>query len=162
MKYDEFISKYKSASDKKKFLQKHIVKTYIPYQDKIAEAQEIVRRSCYIEKNGKKEYKQNSPLFFMLFMLRIIANYTDITFEEGAEALLAFNAFSEEELLEPIIMAIPQKEYDTFNTVLQMCKDDEMENYRSLAGFFETKVETLGLALNALAEASADVRQVQS
>lgn len=167
MKYDEFIEKYNQASDKKKFLIKHMVKKYLPYQDKIAEAKEIIKRTCYVEIDGRKVYQQNSPLYFMLFMLRIIANYTDITFEEGAEALTAFNALSEVGLLEPIISVIPPKEYDTFNTVLQMCKDDEMENYRSLAGFFETKVEALGLSLNALAEAAQklevkDVHKVQS
>ena len=93
----------------------------------------------------------------MLFMLRVIANYTDVEFEEGADALAAFNAFSESGLLEPIVLAIPQKEYDTFNTVLQMCKDDEMENYRSLAGFFDTKVDALMMTMNALAEATEKV-----
>lgn len=154
MKYDEFITKYNAATDKKKFLQKHVVRKYIPYQDKIGEAKEIIRRTCYTEIDGKKVYQQNSPLYFMLFMLRIIANYTDITFEEGADALIAFNALAEAELLEAIVAAIPSKEYETFNTVLQMCKDDEMENYRSLAGFFETKVEALGMTFNALTEAT--------
>ena len=165
MKYDDFIKKYNSSTDKNKFLKKHVTKTYLPYQQKISEAKEIIKRTCYEELNGKKVFKQDSPAFFMLFMLRVIANYTDVEFEEGADALAAFNALSESGLLEPIVLAIPQKEYDTFNTVLQMCKDDEMENYRSLAGFFDTKVDALIMTMNALAEATekveSDVHSIQ-
>jgi len=157
MKYDEFITKYNVSTDKNKFIKKHIVRTYLPYQDKISEAKEIIKRSCYIEIDGKQVFKQNSPAFFMLFMLRVIANYTDIECEN--DGLIVFNAFSEIGLLETIISAIPQKEYETFNTVLHMCKDDEMENYRSLAGFFDTKVDALGLSFNALAEAAGNIKQ---
>lgn len=158
MKYDEFVDKYNKASNKNAFLKKHVVKTYLPYEMKISEAKEIINRTCYKEINGKRVYQQDSPAFFMFFMLRIIYNYTDVEIGDGADALFAFNLLSENELFEPIIMALPSKEYDTFNTVLQMVKDDEMENYRSLAGFFETKVEALGLSLNALAEATATVK----
>jgi len=160
MKYEEFIKEYKVSSDKNKFIKKHIITDYLPYQDKIAEANEIVKRSCYIEVDGKKKFLQNSPVYFELFMLRVIANYTDIEYEnDGVDGLAMFNALSKAELFEPIIAAIPKKEFDTFNTVLQMCKDDEMENYRSLAGFFDTKVDSLGLVLNALAEATENTEQ---
>lgn len=159
MRYDEFIKEYQKAADKSRFMKKHIVNTYVPYEVKISESKEIIKRTCYKDVNGKRVYSQDSPSYFMLFMLRVITNYTDIEYGEGADALIAFNAFSEAELLEEIILAIPKKEYDTFNTILQMCKDDEMENYRSLAGFFDTKVDALGLSLNALAEAAGKVKQ---
>ena len=157
MRCDEFIAKYNASMDKNKFIKKHIVRTYLPYQDKIAESKEIVKRSCYVEIDGKQFFKQNSPIFFMLFMLRVITDYTDIEYEN--DGLTVFNALSEIGLLETIISAIPQKEYETFNTVLHMCKDDEMENYRSLAGFFDTKVDALGLSFNALAEAAGNIKQ---
>ena len=157
MRYDEFIEKYNVSKDKGKFLAKHITAKYLLYEQKISEAKEIIRRTCYMERDGKKVFKQDSPAYFMLFMLRVIANYTDIEFDEGKDALAAFNAFSEAELLEPIVLAVPQKEYDTFSTVLQMCKDDEMENYRSLAGFFDTKVDALMITINALAEATEKI-----
>lgn len=152
MKCDEFIEEYKKASNKPTFLKKHVVRHYLPYELKISEAKKIVKRTCYEQINGKEYFRQNSPAFFMLFMLRILADYTDIEWEEN-EGLKVFNDLSEASLLESIILAIPAKEYDTFNTVLQMVKDDEMENYRSIAGFFETKVDTLGIVLNALTEA---------
>lgn len=160
MRYEDFIKDYKATKNNKNlFLKKHVVTSYVPYETKISEAREIVKRTCYKEVDGKKVFSQDTPASFMLFMLRIIANYTDIEFDEGADAMATFNAFSEAELFEPICQAIPTKEYDTFNTVFQMCKDDEMENYRSLAGFFDTKVEALGLMLNALAEAAKDAEK---
>ena len=154
MDYKEFIKKYNaySAQEKPKFIKKHIVKKYLPYEAKIAEARNIVNGSCYKEINGKKTFQQDSPAFFMLFMLRVILNYTDIEIGKDENLLKAFNDFAEAELLEAITLAVPKKEFETFNTVLQMVKDDEMENYRSIAGFFETKVEALSMVLNTLAE----------
>ena len=154
MKYDDFVKKCKSLKDRDSFIKKHIVKTYLPYEAKISEAKEIVRRSCYREINGVETFYQDSTIAYMLFMLRIISNYTDIEYEEGADALSAFNALSEANLFEVIVRALPVNEYDAFNTVLRMVKDDEMENYRSLAGYLETKVEAISLALNSLAEAT--------
>ena len=153
MRYDVFIKKYSSSNSKNKFIKDHVVNTYIPYTTKIAEAKEIVKRTCYREINGKNVFQQDSTAFFMLFMLRILRSYTDIEYEDGADALEAFDAISKAELWEPIIMAIPAKEYDTFDTVLHMVKDDEMENYRSIAGFFESKVDALSMILNTIAEA---------
>ena len=149
MNYKEFVKKYRDASNKEAFLKKHIVKTYLPYATKIAEAKEIVKITCYKEINGKEMFSQDSPSFFALFMMRVISNYTDIEYENGLEA---YDAIAEAGAFENIILAIPPKEYDTFSTVLQMVKDDEMENYRSLAGILDTKIEAINLALNTMLE----------
>lgn len=159
MKSEEFVKGYQKAkktNSHEAFIKKHITKTYLPFELKIAEAKDVVEKSCYKEINGKRVFQQNSPAFFMLFMLKVIANYTDIEIGENEEALTTFNAFAEAGLFEALISIFP-REYDSFNTVLQMVKDDEMENYRSLAGFFETKVESLDMALTAIAETTKTI-----
>lgn len=161
MKSEEFMKGYQKAkktNSHEAFIKKHITKTYLPFELKIAEAKDVVEKSCYKEINGKRVFQQNSPAFFMLFMLKVIGNYTDVEIGEEKDALETFNSFAEVGLFEAIISLFP-KEYDSFNTVLQMVKDDEMENYRSLAGFFETKVDALRLSLNALAEAAGEEKQ---
>lgn len=159
MKSEEFVKGYQKAkktNSHEAFIKKHITKTYLPFELKIAEAKDVVEKSCYKEINGKRVFQQNSPAFFMLFMLKVIGNYTDVEIGEGEDALETFNSFAEVGLFEAIISLFP-KEYDSFNTVLQMVKDDEMENYRSLAGFFETKVESLDMALTAIAETTKTI-----
>lgn len=155
MDYKEFVKKCKTVStpERQKFIKKHVIKTYLPYATKITEARMIVNNSCYREINGKKIFQQDSPAFFMGFMIRVLKNYTDIECEDK-DTLAMFDLIFESELWEPIIAAIPTKEYDTFNTVLQMVKDDEFENYRSIAGYFETKMDSLNLVLNTLIEAT--------
>lgn len=158
MNYKEFAEAFVAVPDAKKaaFAQKHIVKTYLPYESKISESQKIVELSNYKEINGKKEYIRNSPLSYMLFIIRVLANYTDIEWEDK-DTLDVFNCISSSDALDWIINAIPKKEYDTFQTVLQMCSDDEYENYRSLAGFFGTKIEALELSLGAIADALPEI-----
>ena len=154
MDYKEFIKKYAVAKDKEKFIDKHIKVKYLPYQRKIAEAKKIVELTMYSEVNGKKVFQQNSPLFYLMFVMRTILCYTDITWEESENIVEVYNTLCESDVFEPLILSIPQKEYDAFNTVLYMVKDDEMENYRSLAGFFDSKVDALSMVLNTLAEAA--------
>lgn len=159
MKSEEFVKGYQKAkktNNHEAFIKKHITKTYLPFELKIAEAKDVVEKSCYKEINGKRVFQQNSPAFFMLFMLKVIGNYTDVEIGEEKDALETINSFAEVGLFEAIISLFP-KEYDSFNTVLQMVKDDEMENYRSLAGFFETKVESLDMALTAIVEATKTI-----
>jgi hypothetical protein len=158
MKYDEFIAEYEKAGNKAAFVKKHIVTEYVPYEAKVAEVEVVLKRSSYKKVNDKQVFYQDSPMCFMFFMMRLIARYTDIEFEDD-EYLAVFNAISEKGLLEEIAKAIPHKEYETFNTVLKMAKDDLMENYRSIPGFFDSKVEALGLTLNALAEAASQIEK---
>lgn len=160
MKSIEFVKGYQEAKKtnaQDAFIKKHITRTYLPYELKIAEAKDVVEKSCYKDINGKRVFQQNSPAFFMLFMLKVVANYTDIEIGENKESLATFNAFAKAGLFEALITVFP-REYDSFNTVLQMVKDDEMENYRSFAGFFETKVESLDMALGAIAEAANNLQ----
>ncbi len=152
MDYKEFIKKYQSAKDKDKFLEKHITTKYLPYQRKIAEAKKIIELTMYSEVNGKKVFQQNSPLFYLMFVMRTILCYTDIAWEENENIVEVYNELCEANVFEPLILTIPHKEYDAFNTVLCMVKNDEMENYRSVAGFFDSKVDALGLMLNAFTE----------
>lgn len=157
MDYKEFIKKYEEAKDKERFLQKHIKTKYLPYQQKIAEAKKIVELTMYVDINDKKVFKQNTPLLHLMFIMRVIFNYTDIEWEDGSNIVEPYNALCESNLLELIISAIPNKEYGAFDTVLQMTLNDELENYRSLAGFFDSKVDALSMTLNALAEATEKI-----
>jgi hypothetical protein len=153
MTYKKFIELYSKAEPSKKaqFVKKHIVREYLPYQNKIAEARKIVESSCYETIQDKKVYKQNSTLTYMLFALRVLGNYTDISWDNEKKSVDIFNEFTRTGALEDIISAISPKEYESFLSVLQMTRDDEYENYRSLAGFLETKFDAMSIMFEELA-----------
>lgn len=158
MKYSELVKSFNAATDAKKasVVKKHIVVDYIPFNIKIAEAKEIVDRAHYTEISGKRVYQRNSPTAYYLFIVRIISLYTDIEWEKD-EVVDMFNEFAKSGLIDEIIMSLPKGEYDSFKTILDMVTDDDYENYRSLAGFLGTKLEALGMMLEALSNSYTEV-----
>lgn len=146
MKIDEFIKKYNNAKDKDKFLEECIKKTYIPYSEKIADCSGVINAT--IEKDGM--FKVNTPAQFMIFMVQIITRYTDI--EKDDDIVGLFEKLDELNLINGIISKIPEREFTSYNTILNMVQDDYMENNRSIISFIETKVKALGLSLDTLLE----------
>jgi hypothetical protein len=154
MTYKKFIESYKNADKAKKsaLIKKHMVNDYLPYQKKIAEAKRIVNFSCYEKIDDKKVYMQNSPLAYMLFSICIIQDYTDITWDTEKESVDVFNEFDKSGALDEIIASIPKKEYETFSAVLNMVRDDEYENFRSIVGFLDTKADAVNILLKELTD----------
>ena len=144
MKIDEFLRKYNSAKDKDKFLSECIKRDYVPYHEKIADCDRIIRAS--MESDGM--FKINTPAQFMIFMIQLIIRYTDI--EQAENILEMFEKLDEFNLINAIVSKIPEREYTSYNTILNMVQDDYMENNRSLLSFIETKVKALGLSMDAL------------
>ena len=147
MKIDEFIKKYNSAKDKDKFLEECIKKTYIPYSEKIADCSGVINAT--IEKDGM--FKVNTPAQFMIFMVQIITRYTDI--EKDDDIVGLFEKLDELNLINGIISKIPEREFTSYNTILNMVQDDYMENDRNIVSFLETKLRTLGISIDTLLDA---------
>lgn len=146
MKIDEFIRKYNSAKDKEKYLSGCIKKSYIPYHEKVSDCQRIINAT--MESDGI--FKINTPAQFMIFTVNIISKYTDI---EYTDVLETFEKLDELNLINAIVSRIPEREYTTYNTLLNMVQDDYMENNRNIISFIETKVKALGLSMDAILDA---------
>lgn len=146
MKVNDFITKYNKANDKDKFLEDCIVNQYIPYSEKVADCVAIINATT--ETDGV--FKANTPAQFMLFMVQMISRYTEIEKEENILGL--FEQLDEINLINAIVSKIPERELASYNTILDMVRDDYMENNRSLISFVETKVKALGLSLDAVLE----------
>lgn len=142
MTIEKFINDYRNASKKEEYFARHIVTKYIPYEQKIAECKSIVDVTSYTEVNGRKVFKQNMPIQYLFFICRLISDYTDIDIPDDGIWTI-YNELKKNDILEPLLTAIPKSEYAEFNTVLRMVYDDEVENYRSFAGFLDTKFEIL-------------------
>ena len=147
MKVDEFIKKYNSSKDKDKYLTDSITTQYIPYHVKIADCSGIVKASTELD----GIFKINTPAQFMMFTIQIITRYTEIEKEE--DILGMFEKFDELNLIDAIVSKIPEREYVSYSTILNMVQDDYMENNRSLLSFIETKVKALGLSVDAILDA---------
>ena len=162
MNYKNFVRMFmKADNDDKKaeLVRKHIKNDYVPYEKKIAEARKIIELADYVDVQGKKTYKRNSPMTYLLFIIRLLANYTDFEWENGKEEMDVYNLLTKNGIITTFISVLPDNEYDEFSTVLRMTEDDEYENYRSFAGFMESKVEAINLALNALTEVIPQIEQ---
>ena len=142
MKVQDFIQKVKTFPDF------NFIKTeYVPYTTKMAEAREIVNRTMYIEENGQKKFWLNTPMQYHLFLQRIIANYTDIEFENPVED---YDALNKEGLIDTIISAIPASEYQQFDMILKMTRDDEIANIKTLTSWLENKFDTVLMLLSSV------------
>ena len=87
----------------------------------------------------------------MMFVIQIITRYTDLDREE--KILEMFEKLDELNLINAIVSKIPEREFTSYNTILNMVQDDYMENNRTLLSFIETKVSALGLSLDAILDA---------
>ena len=134
MKVDEFIRKYNSAKDKDKYLTNCVKVQYVPYHEKIADCSGIVKAS--VEMNGI--FKINTPAQFMMFTVQVITRYTEI--EKDDDVLGLFEKLDELNLINAIILKIPEREFASYNTILNMVQDDYMENNRTLLSYIETKI----------------------
>lgn len=146
MKVDEFIKKYNNAKDKDEFLNKSIVTQYVPYRNKISDCTAIINASMNM--NGL--FKINTPAQFMMFMIQIITRYTEI--EKDDDILGLFEKLDELNLINTIISKIPEREFSSYNTILNMVQDDYMENNRNIVSFFETKLQALGISIDTILE----------
>lgn len=145
MKVEKLISEYNRSSKKEEFFNGHIIKKYVPYEQKMAEARKIVDLTSYTTVNDKKVFRQNTPQQYLLFTVRLILNYTDIEIPDE-QILYVYNELNKNNMIMPLISAIPQNEYAEFDTVLKMTLNDELQNFRSFSGFLDTKFEALEMA----------------
>ena len=152
MKIDDFIRKYNSAKDKEKYLKESIKKTYIPYHEKVADCERVVRATTIYKENESdiEIFRLNTPAQFMIFTMNIISKYTEIEYDETLDA---YEKLDQLNIINTLISYIPERERAAYNTLLNMVQDDYMENNRSLVSFIETKVKALGLSVDAILDA---------
>lgn len=146
MTVKEFIREYKTE---KKFLKKHIVKSYMPYVEKKALINGIINASSYVEVAGKKTYKRDTPTMMFIFTLKLVESYTDIAIDvssvnEEYDALLSSGA------MDDILSNIPESEINILKGLLDMVRDDLEYNTRSLVSFLETKSEAFQIGTDTL------------
>ena len=128
-----------------KYLADRIKVNYVSYTDKCGICDRILNASCYVEIDGRKTFKINSSARFMLFMVALIQEYTDIEFSDNIVA--DFEMLDRAGMIDAIVSFIPDGEYTTMENLLNMGLSDKMENERSIVTLLENSRDAIGLAL---------------
>lgn len=161
MKIQEFMLKYKVASETKKnsLVKEHIKNVYVPFSEKVAICRTIIEKTHYTGTDELRMYKKNSYAHEVFFSLTLISKYTDIEidFEKSGEI---YDQFSEYDLITAFLSEIPEKERTEFFRVMDMEVADDYDNNRNVVSFLETKMTAMEMAINAISEAFkiADVK----
>lgn len=145
---DELIKKVEAAKTDYPF-KKHIVKKYLPHAEKIALVKGVIDATSYVEVNGKQIYKRDTPNMMFVFSMRLIKEYTDITFESVVND---YDALVSSGSMNNILSAIPSEEISILKSMLDISRDDVEFNTRSIVSFLETKFDSLDIAINSLLE----------
>ena len=147
MTVKNFLSSYKKTNN----IEKHIIKKYVPYAEKIITCDKIIKHTCYESISDKQVFKINTPLRQCLFLLSIIDIYTDIDIDWD-DPLKDFDLLSEDGILGLIIKSIPESEFTLFSSILDMCIDDLITNTRDLVSFVESKLTAIEMVSNSIIE----------
>lgn len=150
MTAEQFISNYNTAADKNKFLSDCITTKYVKYTEKVADCRKIV--NITFEIMGDKKFCVDSPAQFVIFVMNLIYRYTDI--DRSEMVVTDFESLDEINLVNEILEKIPERELSSYNTILNMCKDDYISNNRDLVSFLETKINSISTFTNAILEAT--------
>lgn len=158
MDYKKFIDEYNVANDKTKYVQKHMLNSYVPYEDKITECRKIIditsHKMVTVNDQEHKIYWNNTPMQHMFYILTLISLYTDIEWIKDSgdsnENLKVYNELSKNGAIYTIISLITPFEKQSFDTVLNMVEEDTYENERSIPSYLDTKIDALELMLTSV------------
>ena len=160
MTVEKFIEGYKKATDKERFVKKHIIDKYISYQTKIEDCNLIVDRCCYRIINNEQEFYRDSILQYFLFIIRLIQRYTDIELSEAT--ISDIDELTEAGCFELIIKSIPEAEYARYKMLLDMIIDDRCGYEESITQFLNNKSKIFSELLTAINEANNGQRITES
>lgn len=164
----ELFIKQMNGEHKDGIIEKHIVRQYVPLEEKIAEAKRIVDTACYtsidnVDGTSERVFKIDTVQKEYLTFLALVKLYTDLDFSENI--LKDYNMLAEKKYIKKIVGAMPEDARD-FNTVLNMVFSDEVENVTSTGNVINRLIFSSNSALttvvNEILRSISDGREKQS
>lgn len=151
MKVDEIIKKRDELEKIKKEYDYsvHLKMKYMPYTRKCALVKGVIDNTSYAEIDGKKYYRRNTAGMLFVFTMQLIANYTDLEFEQQ-DVVKTYDALMESGVMNGLMNEIPEEEISILRGMLDMQRDDEEVNNHSLVSFFENKADALVMAMDSI------------
>ena len=151
----DFVEEYEKQltdNDKARFLRNKLkTEKYMPYEDKLTIAENIVNHSSYAMVKEDGNLKQtdrialNSPMRYILFVMTVVDKYTNI--EVNFKNIMPeFDALNSNSLIEVIFEKVGDKETAEFNTVVEMVLNDFMANKYQFKNYIDdTLLKVSGL-----------------
>lgn len=143
MKIEEFIEEFNKSQNKENYVKKHVISTYVPFENKIALANNIVKKTMFAD-NG--DLVRNTPAIYMNYMLALIKLYMDIEVNDN-ETLSAFNLIEQYEV-NPLLISAIGSDASSLDTVIKMVINDTIDNHSDLVNFMTIKEDNLKLLLD--------------
>lgn len=150
----QFLNELSIAKDREAYIQKHIMRTYVPIEEKRASCQRIIDMAVYKEVNNRSVFWPDTPLRIQLFTQEIIRLYTDIDLTDGvdltednAALLKGYNKLEAADVISEIIEQF-QTDFNKLDIIMKMMIDDAYLNGSSFINWLDTKVEAVGMVVN--------------
>ena len=142
MKIEEFIDEYKKASNKENYLYKHVKREYVPFEEKVAECEKIIKSALYKKlDDGVTVFEAHSAIVDELFTLTVVKAYTDL---EMADMLAAYNLIEENFIFDALSYVLDIEKY---RSVLDKMIADEKEK-NSLVPFLAQQFEAFRMSFD--------------
>ena len=153
MKASKLVEEYNKVKKLQKpyDFKKHIVRTYLPYTEKVGLIKRVINATSYVDINGKNTYMRNTNSMLFFFFIGILEKYTDVEIDMS-KVNVEYDLLSESDVLNELMTAIPESEITILRGMLDMERDDLEYNTRSLVAFLETKFDALLLATDSIAK----------
>lgn len=140
-----FVKKYNTMTTdrlKEDYLKDNLhIKTYLPFIEKVTLADKLVKVTILDKDTGNINVK--SCINYLLFCRTIVEQYTDLQVEtEGFYE--EYDLLNESGLLDKITQMIPEKEIGEFKMIVDMKKNDLLQNKYENHAFISDQVERFG------------------
>lgn len=165
----QFIDEYEASANKKNYVEKHITKRYLPFETKVALAEQIIKNTMYITVMDKKLFRPNTPSKHMWTTIIAIKNYTDIELEDatdteisvGQQNLNSFNLLEKCGATLEITKAIGI-DFAKFANIIEMVLQDTLDAERNIVPFLDTKIDAWRLSLEVLGSTIQEIQERQN
>lgn len=157
MTISEFVEKYKELDkdDRNSLVYDLITTEYVPYATKIADCKRIIQSTSYTDTEPNM-FSINSPARHMLLNLQLINRYTDLEIDYN-EALEIYDMLDEIDAIDNIITSLPAKEVSKYCKIMKMMLKDFKMNERSMIGYLDSKLTSLGIISEELNKIMEDI-----
>lgn len=176
MKIKDFVEQYNDMMDevRPRFIKNNIkITEYIPFEKKIALADNIVdtttyERETYKDENGDIKRRKTGRIMrdsvaqYFLYIRTVIENYTDL--EVSGDFINDYNLLKSSGLLTLLIVyidddhpsLIPIDELQELKTLIEMKQNDAVMNYSSPQNYFSTQLEKASVILGTVLKPAID------
>lgn len=134
----ETYNKRSSIKMKEEFLKSQIkVVPYLGYGTKMFLANNIVERCC-LNETGTSVH-MDSCKKYILYVYTLLKYWTNLDIQEN-DLLIQYDLLDQNDMVEKILMLIPEKEVSTFGTILDMKVSDYLTNNCNTQAFINNKL----------------------